>query len=321
MFQVFSNVSTQAHHPKRTKKDVDVTTMTKQQQKAYASKLFTDGLSEKSTQAIYALAVAGVLSTDQIYRLLNVSDSTLVRLSQKAIIDRMYSMTEEIKSVYGVKPETRGHRTQTKLNRLSPIGIEIAGLLGIEQKIEDYTGYGYHLILHDFLCNEVAVRILERAGASGAKNCQWIGKRQATIRDNNGAPIIEPDAMLVLKNPNGSEQRVIIELHREDTGRRVEDKVTRYEKVYRDGLWNEQWGVNVFPSVLAVFTAPAVGNGYKEAIQKVKRNSMGVKVNYYGKSWRQLLEDKSLAAWFCFNNSAAEAVFPWFKSPESTTTQ
>jgi hypothetical protein len=274
--------------------------ITPQQARIEAQKLLQAGLSQSVLGVIDLLTVAGVLPS---YRLA-VAERTLRLYQRQRILDRLPGTTPEIRNIfsaYGLKfPE--GH---IALYTLGPVGIEIAHERHDVQPPTGYLAYPIERVMHDVVANEIILTIADQAMRNGWET-SLASKYEATLYSaDRSMALLEPDGMLRIQR--GEEEHVyLFEYHNEDKATRARSKVARYQAAFDSGLWRDQWEVETFPLVLAVFRRPVIGNGYAEALAEIK-----AQVQFYGRTLENAL-DEGFSAWYHFNQKVRVGVFPWY---------
>ena len=242
---------------------------------------------------IRALAVAGVLTADQLDRVCGVKPRTLRKYHSLYYIDRLPILAGELR-------ETRlsDEAKDLRLYKLGLIGEELANSLLDISILTGYSGYGVHRIVHDVLANETVLRLAELAKDHGFEPV-WRSKYEATVHDERGAPALEPDAMLSLSK-DAKTLHFFIEFHNEDNSRRAALKVDRYEQIYRDGRWLHELLLDEMPVVLCVFISKIAGKGYQHAVARARR--MGLQCVFLGKSWEDVVSasQDDMARWWNF---------------------
>lgn len=275
--------------------------LTPHEAKQQAAKMVTDGaISARLSLVLEALAVGGVLTSGQLQRVARVATRSLQRYHQHHLLDRLYLAPEAVEQLQ-LTPVPADRRLYT----LGIVGLELARRAH-PRLPTGYTGYGMHRIAHDLLCNEVVIRLALTALARGS-NPLWVSKYEATVHDEVGRPLLEPDALLTLKDQE-TRALYLVEYHHEDHGGRAEEKVRRYETTYRDGHWQRAWATDTMPTVLVVWTHKAVGTGYREAIAAAK--GRGLRCTYLGKPWHTILAEEHPLQWFNFNTGQMVELFP-----------
>ncbi len=273
--------------------------ITPHQAKQTAIRLLKDGLPPLAKLVIGALTTGGVLTASQLHRITTVSPRTLQLYHRDHFLDRLPISPSDLEALGFAEP-----LTDLRLYALGAVGLEIAQLQYGRRVPTGYFGYGVHRILHDVLVNETALRLMELAVQRGY-DPTWLSRYEATVHDERGAPALEPDALLILQR-DSRRRLYLVELHREDHGLRAEKKVKRYEQVYRDGRWRDEWETEEMPLTLVVFTHKAVGKGYKEAVANARK--MGLRCTFLGKPWNEVVNGNDLAQWFDFNIGKTVAI-------------
>jgi len=245
-------------------------------------------LSSMAEQTLEALATGGVLTSGQIHRISGARPRSLQRYHRRYLLDRLPIMADELMSL-----GLADNPADARLYVLGPVGLEIAQM----RHAHVPTG-GTHFIIHDVLANEVVLRLSKMSAGRGYEAI-WFSKYEATVHNERGAPALEPDSLLVVKR-DGVRRYFAIEFHNEDHAGRAVKKTQRYEQVYRDGRWRDEWETDEMPLVLVVFTHKVVGKkGYQEAVSQAR--SMGLRCTFLGKSWDAIVKGEDMSRWFNFN--------------------
>lgn len=153
-------------------------------------------------------------------------------------------------------------------------------------------------VTHDVLCNLTYYK-LHLASREHKLTAILFSKYEATIHNKKGQPILEPDAMIVLQDETQQETKFLVEYHNENFSSRAGRfaKIRKYEHIYREGYWEDQWHVETFPPILIVTTHRAPAVGYNNEIQKHLKGE-GVRCTYLIKPLRTLLDgSKSPLVW------------------------
>ena len=224
------------------------------------------------------LAEAGVLTEDQLMELTSASRRTLQRYRQKAYLDVAIA-SDIVASLF--------EKRNLKVYCLGPIGLAIAEMKhGIIPK--GYIQEKTDRVTHDLLCNQVFYHLYKEA-ITYKYVAILKGKYEATLHDQKGRPILEPDAMIVLRHEVTGEEKVfLVEYHNEDFSSRAAGKVRKYEYIYSNADWRDRWNVETFPTILISTTHLAPAHGYKEDIDQ-RKQGMGVKCRYMIKSISKLM--------------------------------
>lgn len=225
------------------------------------------------------LGTAGVLLEEQILELIGLSRRTLQRYRQKRILDvvptpiNLTNLLEE------------EHRIWT----LGPIGTALAEMLQGKNLIpKGYLESKIDRVTHDLLCNLVYYK-LHLASREHQFTAILLSRYEATIHNKKGQPILEPDAMIILQSPDETQIKFLVEYHNENYSSRAAEKIRKYEHVYQEAYWEDQWHVLSFPPILIVTTHRAPAVGYNTEIQKHLKGT-GVKCTYLIKPLRTLLD-------------------------------
>ncbi len=190
------------------------------------------------------------------------------------------------------------------LYTLGPVGIEISKERHGVSPPTGYLSYPLERTSHDLVMNEIVLQIAGQAMENGWRTV-WVSKYEATLYNEDGAAILEPDAMLRLTK-DGDELVYLFEFHNEDKSTRAHSKVRKYETAASlENLWAQAWEVEEFPPLVAVFRKPIVGTGYNEAVREVSPH-----VQIYGRTLTGALKD-DFSVWYHFNVGKKEKLFPW----------
>lgn len=236
------------------------------------------------------LAVAGVLSEAQLNRLLGVSGRSLRRYHKRHLLDRLYVLPPTLRKV-----ALEGADRYPRLYKLGLVGLAITR--HEEAPVPTgYDGFGVHRLAHDVLANEVLLRILLAAAGRGYDPI-WLSKYEATVKNDSGRAILEPDGMLLLQHAQRPTRRYLLEYHNEDDGRRSAAKIRRYEEMARDGHWQSAWQCDELPTVLVCWTHNAVATGYRKAIEHQAHRHLGLRGSYLGMPLARLLEGHDPLVW------------------------
>lgn len=271
--------------------------LTPQQAKSQASRLTRGGLSTRTWRVFDLLATAGVLSASRtsLIPARTMRDWCDQHLFARLPIDPL---------------EAQGYFAAIGIQEKKPIlytlglaGVEIAALRFGVTPPSGYDTYSQSRVMHDIAVNEIVLRLAETLDARGW-TVEWLSKYEGVLSDKNEKFILEPDA--VIRARKGEQDIAFaIEYHNEDWKTRAFGKVMKYEKAAAEGNWFEQWEVETFPQVLAVFHHAIVGAGYKAAAKK----SSNLRARYYGKKFSTVLEGK-LDDWINVANNEVETLLP-----------
>lgn len=233
------------------------------------------------------LGTTGVLLEEQILELIGLTRRTLQRYRKKRILDVVPTPINLSKVL---KEE---HRIWT----LGPIGTVLAEMLQGKDLIpKNYLESKVDRVTHDVLCNSVYYKI-HLASREHRLTAILFSRYEATIHNKKGQPILEPDAMIILQDETQQEIKFLVEYHNENFGSRAGEKIRKYEHIYREGYWKDQWNVEAFPPILIVTTHRAPAVGYNEEIKKHLKGE-GLKCSYLIKPLRALLDgNKSPLVW------------------------
>ena len=240
------------------------------------------------SNVIDLMATAGVWPEDELMELTTASRRTLQRYRKKGYLDLVvtpHKLTDVLEDGWRPSGEKK-----LKIYCLGPIGLALAELKhGLIPK--GYLSQGVDRVTHDVLCNLVYYHLYK---AASEQNYFAIlkSKYEATLHNHKGQPILEPDAMIVLQHEvtgEGSAKIFVVEYHNENFRSRAGKKIRKYEHIYREGYWRDQWNVETFPPILIVTTHRAPATGYNEEIQKHLQDE-GLKCTYLIKSLKKLLD-------------------------------
>ncbi|RLD04606.1 MAG: hypothetical protein DRI56_10950 [Chloroflexota bacterium] len=269
-------------------------------QKAYV--LFANQLAPSLQKALNYLAVAGVLTADQ----LGYTVKTYRNHSDTRVADRLpWDIPDIVKKFEQYGLPIPNDIDSITLYALGPVGAEMARMRFEIEPPTGYVAYTLDRIMHDVVVNELVLKIGRLAKAHGWIPF-WLGEHEAAIYQDN-RQILKPDALIRLRKDN-QEKLVLIEYHNEDKSTRAADKVRRYEQAHSSNLWQEAWGTNEFPSILAVFRKPIVGSGYEEGLKDRQK----IHCSYYGRLLDSALTNTD-AVWLNIGTGEKEQVFPWKK--------
>jgi len=273
--------------------------MTPQAAQIAARSLVQRGISRSLDRIIALLLSAGVLPQQR----LPASGRALRKYHTRRILDRLPFTSAEVRTAlqsYGLPmPEAE----RSLLYTLGPVGIEIMRERHGFPPPGGYLSAPLERVLHDLVVNEIVFYLGEAAMAAGWTPV-WSSKYESSLwKDKKEAVILEPDAFLRFKK-DSQEQVYLIAYHNEDKRTRAMSKVRRYEAAcQQDKLWFEQWEVETFPPVLAVYRDGIVGKGYQEEI----KDNPG-QVRFYGRSLEGFFQDSG--AWYDFQRNEKVKPFP-----------
>ncbi len=234
--------------------------------------------SSKVYQTCGLLGTAGVLAQEHLLELGNISERTLKRYRQKGILD-LVPAPAKIYDLLGAE----------RVWALGPIGIQLSKIQ-LELVPTGYLESEIDNISHDVLCNYVYVKI-QRAATQMGYTAILKSRYEASIKDFRNTQILQPDAMIILRHKKTREDKVfVVEYHNENYSSRAAEKIKKYEHVYQEGYWRNQWHSGSFPPILIATTHLAPATGYEREIKKHLRGA-GLKCTYLVKSLRTLLDD------------------------------
>ncbi len=246
-----------------------------------AQRVVDGGLSSQAWRALDLLATGGVLDLNR----LGVTDRTMRNWSHSFLVDRLQTDRIELQAKYD---EIGLTGLSTYLYALGPVGREIATQRHGESLPGIYHGWPLDRILHDLVANEVIFRLAEVFGAQGW-NVEWMGAHECALIDTKSQTmLLTPGGLLRCHREDGQSKAFLLEYHNEGWSSRAAITVERYERAVSESNWREQWEVETFPPVLAVFHKAIVGAGYKTAIQNSRKSDCA----YYGKTLSAVLDGK-----------------------------
>jgi hypothetical protein len=293
--------------------------MKKSELRTRAQKIVQDGAMYSNVKAVVGvLATCNVMTSSQIRRLTGIaSEYTLIRYCHSGILNRLNVGSQELKDLGMPQDVDKHKRNLNRLNVLTPLGVEVARNYDYDIP-PTYEGYRVGMMLHDVLCNEAIVRLAMVARGSNMR-VVLMKRTESNLYDPKGTMVLSPDMVMGFSHRHeeddvhGKPMNVIIEFHNEDSGVRAAEKVEKYERIARDAIapWRDQWGTDVFPPVIAVFRAEAVGKGYAQAVSE-RKSRMSLAVQYYGMSWKELVAGSTdYGTLFHFNTGKKDNLFPW----------
>lgn len=237
-----------------------------------------DRLSPASLQIIDALTCAGVLTANQLQRLIpeGASIRTLRAHQRRHLLDSFRVAPRRLIEL-GLATTTADSRAYT----LGAVGLEVARLRSSSRLVTGYANFTPNRTIHDLMAAEIVIRLFAPLRNTGA-NITWYNKHEATVWEGK-EPFLEPDSLVVLEG-NGRHACYAIEYHGEDSGRRARRKVIRYEQIRYEGRWQGVWGTPL-PVVLAMCRHEAVRTGYREAIR-----ATAAQMTYYVTLWPSFLK-------------------------------
>jgi hypothetical protein len=273
--------------------------MTPQQARLEAQRILSGGLSPRLWRILDMLAAGGVLST---HWLPSLASQKMREWCQLRVFERISLDPRDIQIHFD---EMGIHEIKPTLYMLGPVGIEIAIIRFDVAPPNGYQGYTPTRVMHDIATNEVVLRLADGIGEKGW-SVDWLGKYESALTDKNQRTILEPDALIRYRKDgkDGGDGAFLLEYHNEDWQTRATTKVEKYEKAFSEGNWREQWEVETFPPVLAVFLKAIVGVGYQNATRARKLNC-----TYYGKTLKAVLEGK-LNDWTNVATDKKEIILP-----------
>ncbi len=249
-------------------------------------------LSNLAWQFLDVLAEGVVLTDDQLFRLYRLSSKgkfsafhrTMLRYYHKHLVDAGPRVQALRDVSLPLSPKAK-----LKTYSLGAVGVQIMAIKGVKAELGLPA---FELLPHDLLVNEIVLRLADYQRQEG-NSLIWSGKREARLMDDDKI-VLEPDAMITIERPDGS-QAALIEYHNEDNSRRGAEKIARYENVQRrPELWQAQWQIEEFPPVMVVFRHRAVLTGYRRAITESRRS---LRTAFVAKSLADVLAGEGLDNW------------------------
>ena len=276
-------------------------TISEKEAKATANRLLTNNsLSTHANQTLSVLTTAGVLTTTQLRSLVRISHRSLNRYHQQHLINTLIApdSLQNFRLPFG-------KTIRLQLHTLGAVGLAVAELR--EQLGSAYAGYGAHQLIHDVLCNQVALNLIQHGKQLGYTPT-WYGKYEARVYGQESGKtkcVLEPDTLLIFSQLNKPKRTFIIEYHNEDHRNRTTDKVERYEREARNQYWRDTWPLDDFPVVLAAFTHKAVAAGYTEAVANVR--GRGLRCQFLGKQFA--VDNPDPGQWWDFDKKKSVDIF------------
>jgi len=275
-----------------------ISPLSPEESRAIVRRILETGASESLRRAVGMMLAAGILPQ---YRI-PVSDRTVRLYHKQRILDRLPYVSAEIRATllsYGLPVPEDAQRSL--VYTLGPVGAALAQEMFGVVPASGYLGAPLERLMHDIAVNEVVLRISESALAAGWKPL-WSSKYEGTLWKDKLA-ILEPDAFVRFKK-DGQEQAYLIEYHNEDKRTRAAGKVRKYEAAFQSRMWEEQWEVETFPPVLAVYREGIVGKGYNDEVATTPG-----KVQFFGRSLEGFFQDEN--SWYDFRKKQKVKIFPW----------
>lgn len=265
-----------------------------------------DALPRSVQTAIALLAHVGILTETQFLNLVGIQLRTLQKYRSNScrFIDSVTTPVALLPFVdhLGVQ----GQRKQGKRLTLCVLG-PVGRVLAQRYTKHSLTGYLQVLeeqIAHDVLCNSIYYAL---AMSLGIERVRYRNRVSATLRTSSGTAILEPDALLELKDSKGRKHAFVVEYHNEDTQRRVRHKLDRYEQVARDVNWADQWELETFPTVLVSWTHPIVATGYADEVER-RTQQRPLQCRYLGMPIELLLAGHNPLQWKNFRTRTVESL-------------
>ena len=231
----------------------------------------------KLYHVVALLGTTGVLIQEHLLILCKISERSLRRYREQGILD-VVPTPRAIQERLGDK----------RIWTLGPIGLQLAKL-HLELVPTGYLESQIDNITHDVLCNLVYVKTYQAAQRKGY-TAILKSRYEASLKDFRQTQILQPDAMIILRHETtGKMRHFVVEYHNEDFSSRATEKIRKYEHVYREGYWEDQWHLDTFPTILIATTHRAPAAGYKENIE-LRQKGVGVRCTYLLKSLKKLLD-------------------------------
>jgi hypothetical protein len=281
----------QASLPRGNGKPLKTTQLTQYEARQEALQLLHEGVLGKRSKARALIALmnsAGIVTAAHLKELLNVNERSLRRYREKNYLERVL-ISPALESF--LPPQTYF------VYALGMVGIELATL------IHGRTPTGYieaqqDKVSHDLLTNLVYYHLYKGVKPLGYTAILY-SRYEATIHDYKGKPLLEPDAMIVLKHPTRARQVYLMEYHHEDFGRRTAGKVVKYDNVLRDhpDEWQAKWQTPTPPTVLVIWTHKAVGTGYAKYFAEQRTYNAQPLARWLGKPLQAFLNKQTVLLW------------------------
>jgi len=262
-----------------------------------AHQLLQSGFTDNMRAVLRLLLSAGALPEYHF----PVGSRTLYDYHARRLLDRLPYVSAEIRAAlvsHGLPVPENAERSL--VYTLGPVGAELVREIFGVAPASGYLGAPLERVMHDLATNEIVLRINESAAKAGWA-LTWQSKYEGTLWKDD-VPILEPDALIRFQK-GGREQTYLIEYHNEDKRTRATSKVRKYEAAYQSRVWREQWEVDTFPPVLAVYREGVVGKGYNEEV-----TSTG-KVQFYGRSLEGFFQDDAI--WYDFQKKEKIKLMTW----------
>lgn len=225
------------------------------------------------------LGTTGILPEEDVLLLGSVTGRTLRKYRKDGILD-----------IAPIPKTVKKHLNPKRLWILGPVGLQLARIQFdlvpsgyLESKIDNIT--------HDVLCNYVYTQLV--AATEQTEYTVILKSRyEIALKDFREQQILQPDGMIIVQHKETEvRSHYLIEYHNEDSSVRAPGKVKKYEYVYTDVEWEEQWGLTSFPPILIVTTHKAPAVGYQQDIEE-RSQGVGVRCRYLVKSLKSFLEEK-----------------------------
>lgn len=250
----------------------------------------TRSYSEAQRGAIQLLGACGVVRLDLFRRRLKLAERTVRKYRTLRLID-LVELPQALNTLF-----------QDDLHQavvLGPVGLALAEM---EERMvpRGYLSSPQDRISHDLLCSLVCLRLMDAFLQQGHEVILH-GRYTATVLDDEGRPVLEPDALLEVKAAQGPRHLFVVEYHHEDYGGRAMGKVSKYEEIWwhhdHGRRWcRRAWRATQMPTVLVAWTHRAVGTGYHEAIQ-TRKAGRGLENTYLGKPLSSFLAGDPPLLW------------------------
>lgn len=277
--------------PRGNGKPLKTTQLTQYEARQEALQILHKGSLGKRSKARALIALmnsAGIVTAAQLKELLSVDERSLRRYREKNYLERVLIPP----SLEPLLP------AQTHfLYALGMVGIELATLIHGRSP----TGYieaRQDKVSHDALANLVYYHMYKGVKPLGYSAILY-SRYEATVHDYKGKPLLEPDAMIVLKHPTKARQVYLVEYHHEHFGTRVSNKVVKYDNVLRDypEEWQSKWQTTTPPTVLVVWTHKAVGSGYAKYFAEQRNYSAQPLSRWLGRPLQSFLDKQTVLLW------------------------
>ncbi|GEM_PF-842513 len=289
--------------PAVTDSDGNVTRIvTTNQAEQVAFQKLRSGLSEQQIAMIDNLGQGGVMTAHQLQAVTGLSYARLKQSQSELLLDRVRLLPDlHPQRLIDSGLVEASDKSGAMVYTLGMVGMALAKqrLAPYKPAPSGYIGFNGTRIIHDLMVNEIVLRMGKRAAELGWQ-LQWIHKQRASVFDEKGNAMIEPDALLLLRHPATQIERMLaLEYHNEDRGARAKMKVDKYHQTFLSNRWNEGWDTKTMPAVAAVFRNDFVGQDYFACVKEATTKN-GLKVRFIGKSLSDMLSLNADEGWVDF---------------------